>query len=460
MTDSPQHYFARLLGTDADMITDFESRLARLTGKHDGFAQLVMENERRVAAALGALALDAGAHAEDVFEALMRKVKENDAAARTHLGGLDPSTTEGLKAIIALAQKISGTPTGFFLKHEIAEGLLLKNPPQRMLMALGENSVESLLKDFSLEEVFPAIRFAEDPQWLNEVFFKPFATLTPSAFEEREVKVVTLPERFKKVTDQLAGKKMHHISHLKELGVIFVMPVEEVGGAAKEGSTLEVLTLVQHYLHEVPFYSRIFRRFAEDPMQFPKLLVSALRGDVLTELPRGPSSASGQVTEERFLLIQRYLAKVDPKDQRLREPHFNPEATHWLQVEEKLEKYATEHAELGFTFWKDLGFLGSDFVFVAKEFPSRAPSTPRDSSRDKPLGASGGSATVSFDFIDSIFSHNNNRSVQDGLHYHTTEALWNALFYQYLGREFMDKLVEDNLEKGFIEIARVTGAPK
>jgi hypothetical protein len=305
--------------------------------------------------------------------------------------------------------------------------------------------VEALLKDFSLEEVFPAIRFAEDPQWLNEVFFKPFANLTPSAFEEREVNVVTLPERFKKVTDQLAGKKLHHISHLKELGVIFVMPVEEVGGAAKEGSTLEVLTLVQHYLHEVPFYSRIFRRFAQEPMEFPKLLVSALRGDVLNDLPEGPSAGSGQApAAERFLLIQRYLAKVDPRDRRLREPHFNPEATHWLQVEEKLEKYATEHAELGFTFWKDLGFLGSDFVFVAKQFPKRA----------------GGTAEVSFDFIDSVFSHNNNRTVDDGLVYHTTEALWNALFYQYLGREFMDTLVENNLEKGFIEVTKRTEQKK
>lgn len=437
MDESPQQYLASLLGTDEDTLVDFESQLARLTGKTDGFKHLVAENERRVVKALETLGLSMDAKAEDVFEALMRHVKENDAAVRKHLGGLDPSTTEGLKAIIELAEKISGVPTGFFLKREIAEGLLKKNPPRRMLAALGETDVEKLLRDFSLEEVFPAIRFAEDPQWLNEVFFKPFAELTPSAFEEREVKVVTLPERFKAITDGLAGKKLHHISHLKELGVIFVMPVEEQDGAAKEGSTLEILTLVQHYLHEVPFYSQIFRRFAEDASTFSTNLVAALRGDVLDELPR-EGIAEGA---ERFMLIQRYLAKVDKKDRRLRNPHFNPEATHWLLVEEKLEDYVTTHDEMGFTFWKDLGFLGSDFVFVAKRFPLRDGS---------------GSVEVSFDFIDSMFSHNNARAVQDGLHYHTTEALWNALFYQYLGKEFMDDLVEKKLEQGYIEVARKT----
>ena len=427
-------YLAEILNIEEQTLVDLEEKLSRLTGKSGRFKNLMEDNEARVATALELLGLNEGSSSEEIYGTLLGRVAENDEAVRAHLNYPDPSTTAGVRKIIKLAKEISGVPRGFFLKHEKAEELLRMNPPEHLLRALGENSIEALLIEYSLEEVFPAIRFAEKGEWLKTVFFKPFEELTPDDFEERDVVVVTIPDKFREISGHFAEKKMHHISHLKELGVIFVTPVEK-GDATREptGSTLEILTLVQHYLHEVPFYSRIFQRFAKEYADsFSEHVVAALRGDVLDEAPEGG-------TGERFLLIQRYLAKVDKKDPRLLQPHVNPEALQWLLVEEKLEAYMTEHKEIGFTFWTDSGFLSSDMVFVAKPFMST------DGSRTD---------IISFDFIDCMFSLNNHRKVDDVLLYHTRETVWNELFYRYVGRHKIDQMLEDDLEQGYIEIVQ------
>lgn len=428
---NPHAYLARILNTTEEVIADLEVRLSRVTGKSGKFAELVIDNERRIEVALEFLGLSDKSSSEEIYGTLLGRVAENDEAVRVHLGQPDPSTTDGVKKIIEFAKEIAGVPSGFFLKRDVAEGLLKKNPPKHLLEALNIESVDVLLKEYSLEEVFPAIRFAEKSEWLNTVFFKPFEKLTPDDFEERDVAVVTIPDKFREMSGQFAEKKLHHISHLKELGVIFVTPVE-AGDAAREptASTLEILILVLHYLHEVPFYSRIFRGFAKNPSSFTRHLIAALRGDVLEELPEGGDG-------ERFLLIQRYLAKIDKKDPRLGQPHVNPEALHYLLVEEKLEAYMTQHVEVGFTFWIDAGFLSSDLVFVAKPFRSV------DGSRED---------IISFDFVDCVFSLNNRKDVREELLYHTRESIWNELFYRYVGREKMDAIFEDRLEEGFFEI--------
>lgn len=427
---NPHAYLARILNTTEEVVADLEARLSRVTGESGKFAELVIDNERRVNSALELLELDESASAEDVFGSLMGKVAENEQAVRAVMDNPDPSTTDGVKRIIEFAKEISGLPTGFFLKHEVAVGLLKKNPPEHLLKALNIESVDVLLKEYSLEEVFPSIRFAEKAEWVNTVFFKPFADLTPDDFEEREVAVVTIPDAFREITDKFAEKKLHHVSHLKELGVIFVMPVAD-GEHGTDGAVLELLTLVQHYLHEVPFYSRIFRGFAKDAASFTTHLVGALRGDVLDELPEGGDG-------ERFMLIQRYLAKVDPNEPRLAAPHVNPEALHWLLVEEKIENYLNDHPEVEFTFWKDLGFLSSDYVFVGHPF--KLDTVP------------GQDQLVSFDFIDNVISYNKRVDVGDGFVYHAKEALWNELFYRYVGREKIDAIFEDRLEEGFFEL--------
>ena len=75
------------------------------------------------------------------------------------------------------------------------------------------------------------------------------------------------------------------MSHLKELGIIFVIPLF----LGISGETLRLVSLLFHYLNEVAYYSNLFRQLSQDEASFAKNLISLLRGDVvenrLTEMP-------------------------------------------------------------------------------------------------------------------------------------------------------------------------------
>jgi len=407
--------------------------MERATGKTAVYDAIVEENDLLVRAVLEHLNFTIETKAEQIHEALMRKIRENDTALSEYLHRPACTTREGCETVIGLANTIAGKPKGFFLKREIAERLLRLNPPKNLLRELGLDSIDALLKEFSLEEIFPAVRFAEDRRWLNEVFFHPYASLTPEDFEQREVRVLVLPQRFREIGKQFSGKKLHHISHLKELGVIFVMPVAGDDHAAPPGATLEILTLVLHYLQEVPFYSRIFQRFAREPKTFAHHVMSALRGDVLPQIP------DHGFTEGKFLIVQRYLAKEDPSDPRLFAPHMNPEASHWKAVEKKLDAFGVQHPELQVHFWKGLDFTGDFFPLDASEAEYLMHGV-----REETL--------ISFDLIDNLISHNRNSPVLEKYLYHQQEALWNKLFATFLGEEQSEALVEEHIEQGFIEL--------
>ncbi len=109
-------------------------------------------------------------------------------------------------------------------------------------------------------------------------------------------------------------KKYHNISHLKEFGVIFVIPVF----LNVPGEILRMVSLIKHYYYEVKFYSDIFRNFAKEP-DFSQKLILTLKGDLLNEhLPESD--------QPQWMIIQQYLAKINENDWRLFEPHVNPEA--------------------------------------------------------------------------------------------------------------------------------------
>src|SRR3989338_11175497 len=147
-------------------------------------------------------------------------------------------------------------------------------------------------------------------------------------------------------------KKWHNISHLKELGVVFVIPIS-LGFA---GELLRTMSLIAHYLHEVPFYSEIFKKIAEVPETFSENFISLLRGDVMERhLPENERAL--------FLVVQRYLAKDDENDWRLFVPRINPEALHWVKAEEDMIRTGTvlEGLISDLNFFHNLDWVGDYF---------------------------------------------------------------------------------------------------
>ncbi len=409
-----QEKIAKILRIEKQAVIQLEKDLNRLTGQSNFLYSLVEENDRLIDDSLDNLGLGRNSMALDVNDALISKIESDDLRIFQALKSPQLSNPEDCQRIVDLAKDVSPKRKGFFLKKEIAEGFLKAEPPQKILKALGYSSVEAMLAKEDLSEVYSSLRFLEDPEWLNNRFFKQYQNLKPTDFEEREIEVKVLGAQWKDAAEKFVQKKYHNISHLKELGVIFVIPIT----LKVSGEILRTLSLLTHYFYEVYFYSDLIKGFAENnPEEFPKNFVSLLRGDVLNNLPNPLSS-----DHMSFLIIQRYLAKDDENDHRLFLPHVNPEALHWDRAEESLAKIE------GLDFWKDLDWIG-DFFRIE----------------------TGGEILVSFNLVDTIMGLVKEKEMIKYL-YHHQEALWNKIFVSYFGQEKMEELIKENLIKGWFEV--------
>lgn len=418
MTNS-HNKLARILRTSPEVVLDLEARLEAATGQKGVMDKMVIENDTLVTRTTEELGLAAQANldAKTVYEALVSRLKHTDEHLYNFLDKPDLTKMSMLCGkLCETATTLNQPKPGFFIKKIKAIELLERLPPQNLLDHFGYKTVAELVDRQGFESVFSALRFAQDQNWMHDYFDKAYDLLTADDFEEREVELKVLEPQWLDVAEKFLEKKYHNVSHLKELGIIFVIPLK----IDTPGETTRLFTLILHYLNEVPFYSKLFRKFANGPDFVPNLQ-SLLRGDV----------PEGQRPDERsFRIVQRYLAKDDPEDFRLKEPHVNPEAEHWYKAEGDLEKLpavmgTTSHA---FSYWQGLDFTGEFFKG----------------------GVSGQDELVSFDLIDLIMSLVKKGEVK--YLYHQQEALWNRIFVEYLGRDKMNELVEENIINGFIKL--------
>src|SRR3989344_5774395 len=234
-------------------------------------------------------------------------------------------------------------------------------------------TAEELLDKEGFSSVVSALRFTQNKDWMHKFFDVAYNELKPEDFEERDVELKVLETKWLAVAEKFLEKKYHNISHLKEYGVIFVIPLP----IDTAGETMRMFTLIMHYLHEVPFYSDLFRKFMKDS-DFIDKFKSLLRGDV--------SDKKIESDKPVWRVVQTYLSKDNEQDFRLFEPHVNPEAEHWLKVSEDLGRLSRmlpgdgNKVDLG--YWTGLDYVG-DF------FPSTS---------------SGQAELVSFDLTDLIMS--------------------------------------------------------
>ena len=238
---------ANILRTDRRTLQKLQDSLEKETGKDGMIQKIVEENEMLIRNRLDVLGLGRNVSASDVYDALISKVESDDLKLFEALGSPNLSKPADIQRVIDLAMKISNSRTGFFLKKEVAVSLLKNEPPRHILEALGYRSVEEMLAAEDLFEVYSALRFLEDTDWLNNVFFRQYENLTPADFEEREVIGRALDAKWLRAAENFLKKKYHNVSHLKELGVIFVLPVS----LGVSGETLRLLSLLWHLLYSI-----------------------------------------------------------------------------------------------------------------------------------------------------------------------------------------------------------------
>ncbi len=411
---------AQILRAKPEKIKLLEEKLGVLTGKKEVLNKVSQENEAEIRRRLDFLGLGRNVSAKEVYDALISKIEADNDKLFKALGSPSVLNSNDWQRVLGITQKIAGAPKGLFLKKEKAVELLKSQPPVKILSVLNYKSVDEMLQKEDIFEIFSALRFVEGNDWLNKVFFKQYGNLKPDDFETREIKVLALPERWAKIAQNFIKRKYHNISHLKEMGIIYIIPLSlEVSG-----ETMRNFILILHYFNEIKFYSGLFEKFRDQRAGFSENLISLLRGDIVSE----PLEVlSGKIN---WLVVQRYLAKDDENDWRLFEPHVNPEAIHWSKAEKMLVCCGNMlgNSSLDLSFWENLDWIGDFFE-----------------------NGNGNKTLVSFNLIDMAMSLVKEKELVKYL-YHHQEALWNKIFTEYFGEEKMDELIKENIIKGWFTV--------
>lgn len=410
---------SQILRVKPEVLLDLEKKMEKITGRRGVFGKIYEENDILVRRILDEIGISEDhPTAANVYQALVEHLARVDRYLFYFLDCPDLAKISKICGKLCETVKVLNNPEkGFFLKKEKAAELLEKYPPQNILDHFGYASVAELIDKKGLVSVFSALRFAQDQAWMHRFFDEAYRALKPDDFEEREVELKVLETEWLEVAEKFLEKKYHNLSHLKELGIIFIIPLR----IDTPGEMLRIFTLLLHYLNEVPFYSRLFKKFSTQP-DFTEKFKSLLRGDVPPQL--APAVADGRVA---WRVVQRYLAKDNRDDFRLFEPHINPEVEHWYRAGEDLAKMAPsfDHEGQLITFWRGLDFVG-DF------FPD----------------STAGEKLTSFNLIDLDMSLVEKETAKHL--YHHQEAMWNKIFIEYFNRPELNRLIEEHLIDGFI----------
>ena len=408
----------RILRADKDTVKQVDEHLSGITGRTGIMDSICDQNDMAMDERLSALGLNRKSPAKDVFDGLIRKIQEDDDLLMKIMGNPDFTCKEGCDVVAKFVESVAGERKGFFLKKEKFFELIKKAQPKKVMDMLGYTSVEEMLEKENWKEVAASLRFVQGGQWINDVLMPFYEDLSPADFEHRDFEIITLSPKWEKAAKQFEEKKHHNISHLKELGIIFIIPVS----LNITGELMRTVGLLLHYTNEIKFYTDIFHKIGGHPVDFPESLMSLLRGDVIDD--------QKLTLQGGWLIVQRYLAKEDENDWRLFVPHVNPEAMHWEKAEKMIVELGNKYGSIGkdFSFWKNLNWVGDYF--------------PTESGID---------VLVSFNLIDTTMALVKEKEMVKYL-YHHQEAMWNKIFYSFFGEKETEAMVKSDITRGYLEI--------
>ena len=245
---------SELLGATEPMFSIAVQQLEKASGKPGVDVRLTAEIIGQVYQKTAELHLDPkDTTGKELYAALLHRFKKDDEHFAKLLGSSNPTDAQDLMPRMKkAAEEADISRKCWVLKKSVAKEFLRKTPPPNIMKRLGYRSVDSMLKNENIFEVYGALRFAESPDWLNR-FDAQYTDIKPSDFEERDIEIVTMPaERWADIAEPFVHKKRHNITHLKELGIILMLPVQ-----SKEmpGITMTVMPLLFHYINEIQLYS-------------------------------------------------------------------------------------------------------------------------------------------------------------------------------------------------------------
>lgn len=384
-------------------------QLERASGDVGEDARLVGEISEKIAGLLRSLRLDPHeTTGSELYHALIARVADDNVRIAKRIGGTDPDdVNEMVPLMVAAVEKMSINRKVWVLKHSVAKELLKKMPPKKLMAHLGYRSIDSMLKHEDIDEIYTALRFSEGSEWLN-TYNELFKTVRASDFETRDIRIVVMNHaKYVDLAAQFVERKLHNITHTKELGVIAVVPMHH---RRMKGIVLKSLPLLFHYINEIRLYSSFFK-LNQVKAHFGEVVVQTLIAD-----PAGASQMAGHHVHWR--VIQRYFGKLkDEAHPEALEPHVHPEDLHWRRAEELLTELDPH-----MVFW-----CGLDYV--ARLYDG---------------------APVTANLMDVSLSYSNEVSYQHRYVYHFRESLWNEIFMRYMGKKNLETQILQQLDNNMI----------
>ncbi len=384
-------------------------QLEERSGKKGIDAVLAGEIAAKCADRIKRLGLHQDCSAEELYAALVRQIEIHDEHLAHTIGGHDiNSIPEMIPLIVAAVAKIDMPRQGFFLKESKAAQMLSKMPPLAVMQRLGYDNVATMLEHENIYELFLALRFGQEADWLNQ-FDATYHQLRAEDFEVRDIKVVIFdPVKWGDIAAKFIEKKVHNIANNKEIGAIGVMPMTQL---TMRGVTLKVFPLMLHYFNELRLYSAFFK------LMRPKKDFGEI---VATTLIAGPSHVKVvEFGKIHWRVIQRYFGKLKHENHpEIFEPHLQPEDLHWRRAVEILYEVDPE-----LEFWRDM-----DYTAVLK-----------------------GGEIVTFNLMDISLGSSNQVPFVDRYLYHFRESLWNEVFARYLGQKALEEQLLVKLDNDVIK---------
>ncbi len=395
---------AELLGVAEPLLSDQIRRLESASANPSVDVRLIAEMIGKVHVRKRALGLDPDdTTSSELFYSLKELCRLHDSFLRQRIGVKPDDSNEVVTIAVAhFFAKLRVPSTAWVLKHSVAKKMLKKYPPKKVMKQLNYRSVDSLLKRESVANIYAGIRIFESADW-QQNFVARYKKLTPADFEVRPVEVIIMDRAvWGESVEEYVALTQQNITHLKEIGVIALLPLP---GYMKDGVVLTLLLFLLHYQSEIRAYSS-YCKLQQVHADFGERFANMIIHDATQSV-----HMAGQPLQWR--VVHRYFGAEANQHPEIFEPHVQPEDVFWRKAETVLYK-----VEPAMHFWNDMDYVG---VVADRQI-------------------------ISFNLLDMAVNLVNNAPYGQHTWQFMQQSLWNELYARYLGQDSLRNSVLHQME--------------